>query len=218
MAMHGSEWRPPSLQNTYLSLIFNTKQSSFFRFSLPKIFFEKLTFSTAENYKVPNFLTRPINHRRGLEDFFYDRTFENVENTAGDHDGAGETFRPSQPSVSSLVFLVTMNGRAVYCAFVKRWPSRQARQIYSGCKRQQFANPALDLNSSEISYVRNSGYRAGPDETLWSAGGTPKTHLVPLVLSLAQSGGNDKTFPVRISYCSPASGNAPVYQHGLRRR
>ncbi len=65
MDMHGSEWRPPSLQNTCLNLIFNTKQSSLFRFSLPKIFFEKLTFSTAENYKVPNFLTRPINHRKG---------------------------------------------------------------------------------------------------------------------------------------------------------
>lgn len=78
-----------------------------------------------------------------------------------------------------MAFLVTVNECAVYCAFVKRWPSRQARQIYSGCKRQQFANPALDLNSSEISYVRNSGYRAGPDETFWSASGTPKTHLVP---------------------------------------
>ncbi|MCB7622355.1 hypothetical protein KAF79_00030, partial [Klebsiella pneumoniae] len=75
-----------------------------------------------------------------------------------------------------MAFLVTVNECAVYCAFVKRWPSRQARQIYSGYKRQQFANPALDLNSSEISYVRNSGYRAGPDETFWSAGGTPKTH------------------------------------------
>ncbi|WP_218061257.1 hypothetical protein, partial [Klebsiella pneumoniae] len=70
-----------------------------------------------------------------------------------------------------------------------------------GYKRQHFANPALDLNSREISYARNSAYRAAPDETFWSVGGTPKTHLVPLILSLAQSGGNDKTFPVRINTC-----------------
>jgi len=44
--------------------------------------------------------------------------------------------------------------------------------------RYPFANPALDLNSREISYVRNSGYRATPDETFWRAGGTPETHLV----------------------------------------
>jgi len=44
--------------------------------------------------------------------------------------------------------------------------------------RYPFANPALNLNSREISYVRNSGYRAAPDETFWSAGGTPETHLV----------------------------------------
>jgi len=62
--------------------------------------------------------------------------------------------------------------------------------------RYPFANPALDLNSREISYVRNSGYRATPDKMFWSAGGTPKTHLVLSVLSLAQSGGSDKTFPV----------------------
>ncbi|MCV5939624.1 hypothetical protein OFN64_23160, partial [Escherichia coli] len=41
-----------------------------------------------------------------------------------------------------------------------------------GCKRQHFANPALDLNKSKISYVRNSGYQAAPDEMF----------LVPAVL------------------------------------
>ncbi|MCV8362097.1 hypothetical protein ODS03_24580, partial [Escherichia coli] len=41
-----------------------------------------------------------------------------------------------------------------------------------GYKRQHFANPALDLNSREISYARNSAYRAAPDEMF----------LVPAVL------------------------------------
>lgn len=38
----------------------------------------------------------------------------------------------------------------------------------------------------------------------------------PAVLSLARSGGNDKTFPVRVSYCSLFSGDGPVSQHALR--
>ncbi|MGM7595636.1 hypothetical protein ACS7FD_18210, partial [Acinetobacter baumannii] len=41
-----------------------------------------------------------------------------------------------------------------------------------GYKRQHFANPALDLNKSKISCVRNSGYQAAPDEMF----------LVPAVL------------------------------------
>jgi len=68
----------------------------------------------------------------------------------------------------------------------------------NGGIRYPFANPALNLNSREISYVRNPGYRAAPDETFWRAGGTPETHLVPMILSLAESGGSDKTFPVRV--------------------
>jgi len=63
--------------------------------------------------------------------------------------------------------------------------------------RYPFANPALELNGSEISYVRNSGYRAAPDETFWSAGGTPETHLVLPFCDAGAAGGNDKTFPVR---------------------
>lgn len=74
------------------------------------------------------------------------------------------------------------------------------------------ANPALNLNSNKISYVRNSGYRAAPDEALRSAGGTPKTHLVPLVLSLPQSGGNDKTFPVRSVHPEDVNGKKEQYR------
>lgn len=94
---------------------------------------------------------------------------------------------------------ITVNGRAVYCAAVRRWPSRQARQHCSGRKRQHFANPALRLNGREILYVRNSGCRAAPDEKLWRAGGTPETHLVPLFCGAGAAGCGHKTFPVRIS-------------------
>jgi len=84
------------------------------------------------------------------------------------------------PVFRRLTPLITVNGRAVYCAAVRRWPSRQARQKTDGAIRYHFANPALRLNRRKISSGRNSGYRAAPDEQLWRAGGTPETHLVPL--------------------------------------
>jgi len=80
---------------------------------------------------------------------------------------------------------------------LRRWASRQARQKTDGAIRYHFANPALRLNGRKISYVRNSGYRAAPDEMLWRAGGTPKTHLVPMFCGAGAAGGGHKTFPVR---------------------
>jgi len=101
------------------------------------------------------------------------------------------------PVFRRLTPLITVNGRAVYCAAVRRWPSRQARQKTDGAIRYHFANPALHLNRRKISYVRNSGYRAAPDEKLWRAGGTPETHLVPLFCGAGAAGCGHKTFPVR---------------------
>ncbi|MGP6467491.1 hypothetical protein, partial [Pantoea agglomerans] len=60
----------------------------------------------------------------------------------------------------------------------------------------RFANPALGLNGRKISYVRNSGYRAAPDEMFWRAGGTPKTHLVPPLCDAGKAGCGHKTFSV----------------------
>lgn len=84
-----------------------------------------------------------------------------------------------------------MNGRAVYCAVVRRWTSAARQEVTSLCGVSPilhrsirwhplpFANPALRLNRRKISSGRNPGYRATPDETFWRAGGTPETHLVP---------------------------------------
>lgn len=72
---------------------------------------------------------------------------------------------------------------------------------------------------AEISTRRNfSGCRAKPDQEALACRRYSKDTSCPAVLSPARSGGNDKTFPVRVSYCSPASGDEPVSQHGLRRR
>jgi len=68
---------------------------------------------------------------------------------------------------------------------------------HCGCILYHVANPALRLNRRETSYVLNPGYRAAPDETFWSAGGTLKTHLVPLFCGAGAAGCGHKTFPVR---------------------
>ena len=86
------------------------------------------------------------------------------------------------------------------------------------CKRQHFANPAFDLNKSKISYVRNSGYQAAPDEMFWCRRYSKNTSC-PTVLWCRRSGGGLKHFlSARVSYCLPASGDGPVSQRGLRRR
>jgi len=77
------------------------------------------------------------------------------------------------PVFRRLTPLITVNGRAVYCAAVRRWPSRQARQKTDGAIRYHFANPALRLNRRKISSGRNSGYRAVPERL---ASGTPASY------------------------------------------
>ncbi|MQJ16125.1 hypothetical protein EI050_23550 [Escherichia coli] len=52
-----------------------------------------------------------------------------------------------------------------------------------GYKRQHFANPALDLNRSKISYVRNSGYQAAPDEMFLVPAVATKHFLSPSIHS-----------------------------------
>lgn len=100
------------------------------------------------------------------------------------------------------------------------------------CGREALAKPAgaagilskgvgfnVDNQHTEISTRRNSsGCRAEPDQEDLVRRRCTKNTSCPAVLSPARSGGNDKTFPVRVSYCSTASSNGPVSQHGLRRR
>lgn len=99
------------------------------------------------------------------------------------------------------------------------------------CGREALARPSgmaeniqgggfnVDNQHTEISTRRNSsGCRAEPDQEDLVRRRCTKNTSCPAVLSPARSGGNDKTFPVRVSYLSPASGDKRVPQHGLRRR
>jgi len=61
-----------------------------------------------------------------------------------------------------------------------------AAAFAGGAIRYPFANPALNLNSREISYVRNSGYRAAPDETFGVPAVLQKHILSRRFVALAQ--------------------------------
>lgn len=93
------------------------------------------------------------------------------------------------------------------------------------CDREALAKPpgAAGTSSKGADLTRSGtaipgGCRAEPDQVFLACRRYSKDTSCPAVLSPARSGGNDKTFPVRVSYCSPASSDRPVSQHGLRRR
>lgn len=105
----------------------------------------------------------------------------------------------------------------------------QARSLLCGC--EALARPSgmaenihggrfnVDNQHAEISTRRNSsGCRAEPDREDLVRRRCTKNTSCPAVLWYRRSGGGHKTFPVRVSYCSPASSNGPVSQHGPRRR
>lgn len=78
-------------------------------------------------------------------------------------------FRHRTPSI-------TVSGGAVYCAAVRRWPSRQARQ--STCLRSSILRSGKGI--ANFRRVENfQGVGRSLTKRLWRAGGTPKTHLVP---------------------------------------
>ena len=82
---------------------------------------------------------------------------------------------------------ITVVGGAVYCAAVRRWPSRQARQEY----RQK----GSDLTRSGTAVP--GGCRAEPDQEDLACRRYSKDTSCPGVLWCQRSGGGHKTFPVR---------------------
>lgn len=67
-----------------------------------------------------------------------------------------------RPLFRRLTPLITVNGRAVYCAAVRRWPSRQARQVVY---LMPSIYPAFVKGRKKISTRRNlSRCRAEPDQ------------------------------------------------------
>lgn len=108
---------------------------------------------------------------------------------------------------------------------VMNFPDNGERARSLLCDREALAKPpgAAGISSKGSDLTKSGtagpgGCRAEPDQEDLACRRYSKDTSCRAVLSPARSGGNDKTFPVRVSYCSPASGNDPVSQHGLRRR
>lgn len=68
-----------------------------------------------------------------------------------------------------------MNGGAVYCAAVRRWPSRQARQKFRKGGDLTWITRTQKFRRVEIF----QGVGRSLTRRIWCAGGVPKTHLVP---------------------------------------
>ena len=80
------------------------------------------------------------------------------------------------------------------------------------CDREALAKPpgAAEISSKGSDLTRSGtaipgGCRAEPDQEDLACRRYSKDTSCPAVLSPARSGGNDKTFPVRVSYCLPSA-------------
>ena len=90
---------------------------------------------------------------------------------------------------------ITVNGGAVYCAPVRRWPSRQARQVLY---LMRAIYPAFRKERRKFSTRRKfSGCRAEPDQEALARRRYSKDTSCPAVLWRRRSDGGHKTFPVR---------------------
>ena len=91
-----------------------------------------------------------------------------------------------------------MNGGAVYCAAVRRWPSRQARQVVYLMRAiyPAFRKERRKERRKFSTRRKFSGCRAEPDQKALACRRYSKDTSCPAVLSPAQGDGNDKTSPV----------------------